>query len=103
MNDYSSIRDQQCPNKKCSLYGIRFGNKVVIHSKKDGRFKCSDCGRTWVEHKNDLYFGLRVSREKIELALVLYEAGRSVREIAREVQISPSTVQRWKSIFDSKI
>lgn len=103
MNNSTSIRNQHCHNKNCDFYGLSLGNNVVIHSKKNRRFKCSNCGKTWVGHRNEPYFGLRISREKIELALALYKKGGSVRQIAREACISSSTIQRWKYIFEFKI
>ncbi|MBI5414884.1 helix-turn-helix domain-containing protein [Candidatus Peregrinibacteria bacterium] len=98
MNEYMSIRGQFCPNKKCKFYQISSNRNVVIHSQKEHRFQCSKCQKTWVAHKDQIYFRLRSPKEKIDLALMLFESGKSVREIAREVKVSPSTVQRWKCI-----
>ncbi len=95
MNRHSSIRDQYCRNKNCPYYGLKFDNKVSIHSRKENRFQCAHCKKTWVEHSDDIYFRLRAPRQKFELAKILYEAGKSVREIAHETGVSPGTVQRW--------
>lgn len=99
MNEYSNIRDQACPNPKCSFYGVSVPNKVVIHSRKENRFQCSECKKTWVGHKESCFYRLRSSKDKVELARLLLAGGKSIRKVAKEVGVSPSTVQRWKLLF----
>lgn len=102
MNRYASIRDQYCINEKCPYYGLKFDNRVSVHSKAEGRYRCAHCHKTWAFDRADIYFRLRSGRQKLDLAKALYDAGKSVREIAREVCVSKSTVQRWKAIFDHR-
>ena len=99
MNEYSNIRDQACPNEGCSLYGVKVPNKVVIHSRKENRFQCSKCKKTWVGHKGSFIYRLHSSEDKVELARLLIAGGISVRKVAKETGVSPSTVQRWKSFI----
>ena len=101
MFSFLSIRDQVCPNEFCGLseknMGVQRDPKVLIHSQRERRFKCSRCQKTWVEHHKEKFFRLRVEREKVIRAQKLFDEGKSVREIARAIKVSPSTIQRWKN------
>lgn len=99
MNPSCNIRGQVCPNPKCQFYKKTGQGNVTIHSQKNQRFQCSECQKTWKGNINTPYYGLRSDREKIEQALNLLAAGKSVRKVAKEVSVSPSTVQRWKAKF----
>ncbi|OGJ49377.1 hypothetical protein A2335_00955 [Candidatus Peregrinibacteria bacterium RIFOXYB2_FULL_32_7] len=100
MNNYLKIREQFCPNKFCEFFEKKFKGNVQIHSQKERRFKCSFCKKTWVEHKHELIFGLKSSKEKFESAKKFFDLGLSIRQIARRIKVSPGTVQRWKSKFE---
>ena len=91
-----SIRNQACPNKACASYNKMLAGNVVIHSRASARVKCKNCGRTWVVHYGEFRYGLRASENKIIMALELFNACRSIRQIATAAQLSPSTVLRWK-------
>lgn len=99
MNQYISIRDQICPNKRCAFYGKRLENNVIAHSRQYPRFKCKACGKTWSAYKNDLRYGLKKDFEQFETAIGLLQKGFSVRKTAQGVGVSPGTIQRWKFRF----
>lgn len=46
-----------------------------------------------------LYKGLRAHKAKIDLAYELFVSGESIRNTARQVHVSPSTIQRWNERF----
>ncbi len=99
MNEYTSIRNQTCPNALCGCYGKNFEENVVSHSRAYARFKCTACGKTWAASRRSKCFGLKKDFAKVELALALARRGMSIRSIAREVSVSAGTVQRWKAKF----
>ncbi len=47
------------------------------------------------------YEGFRAQRAKVDLAFQLFISGESIRRTARQVQVSPSTIQRWNERFYS--
>lgn len=100
MNNYQSIRNQRCVNLDCPFYKKELGGNIVIHGKKYPRFKCKICKKTWVTTINSKTYRLKKDLEKIEFVNLLLEKGMSIREIALKVQISPTTVQRWKNKFE---
>jgi len=93
------IRNQHCPNAKCKLYGQLEKNNIQIHSKKNKRFRCSLCYKTWSENFNEIYFCLKSSIELLNRAKTFLDLGLSVRQIARRIDVSPSTIQKWKLKF----
>lgn len=104
MTSYTlSIRDQTCPNKRCSFYRKRLEGNIVVHGRTYPRFRCKGCKKTWNVHRNELRYCLKKDFEKIESALVLLQQGFSVRKTAQEIGVSPGTVQRWKFKFREKI
>jgi transposase-like protein len=96
MTTYTSIRDQFCPNVACSFFGAMLKGNIWVHSRKDARLKCKECSTTWVSHRQEPSYRLRVEQELFSRARALLESGMSVRRTARYVGVSPSTVQRWK-------
>lgn len=95
MNEYIS-NSQKCPNNLCRHYEKTEQENVVIHDKKRNRYRCKSCGKTWVGHCKEVYFGLRTSPLKIQRALEMLKAGLTIRQVAELTKVSPSTIMRWK-------
>lgn len=85
-----SIRDQRCVNPTCSA------GRVVVHSRKHARLRCTACGKTWVAHVRTVQYRLRSPSERVEQALLMLQAGAPIRKVAELCEASPSTVHRWK-------
>ncbi|KKU80237.1 MAG: hypothetical protein UY05_C0011G0019 [Candidatus Peregrinibacteria bacterium GW2011_GWA2_47_7] len=102
MNEHS-IRHQLCPNESCPLFQKQLEGNVVVHSKKQHRFQCKQCKKTWVGHRGETHFGLRHDRQKVERVQLLLKTGLSIRRIATESGLSPNTVQRWKVRFRNSL
>lgn len=67
-----------------------------MHSRHLPRAKCKFCGKTWVTYRNEAHYRIRTNREKITKAFEMLTIRMSIRKIAREINVSPTTVQRWK-------
>lgn len=102
MNEYIPIRDQSCPNRHCPFFSKVMGGNVTVHSRVQRRFRCKECGQTWVEHRSEFRYGLRSCSKKITAAMQCSAKGFSVRAAAVEVGVSPSTIQRWRKRKGSK-
>lgn len=96
MKDSISIRRQYCPNPSCPVYQKQAQGNIVIHSQKHKRLKCSRCKTSWGIRRGTLMYGLHSDPKKVELALERIKQGISLRKIAQILNISPSTVHRWK-------
>lgn len=85
-----TIRNQVCPTPGCMT------GRVVVHSRKTQRFRCTACKKTWVAHVQAFHYRLRVAPERVGFALRKLEEGYSIRFVAKLCKTSPSTVHRWK-------
>lgn len=92
-----NIRDQYCPNETCKYYHKELAGNVVVHSRKQNRFRCSSCRKTWVAHINEVHYGLKTGERKVIVTRYLLETEEmSIRGVAQFLGVSPSTVQRFK-------
>lgn len=99
MNEHMSIRNQKCPNRECVFFHRAMGGNIVVHSRKERRFKCSACGRTWVMYREEARFGIKKDFAKVRSALADLSTGLSIRCVAKIIHVNPSTIQRWKNKF----
>lgn len=93
---YITIRNQKCQNSLCTKYRSYNTGNIIVHSQKEKRLKCTACMKTWVIRKYTYLYRLKTDEEKIENAIQMFDEGQSIREIARNIQASPSTIMRWK-------
>jgi transposase-like protein len=91
-----NVRNQYCPNTTCKRFQKHGAGNVIIHSKKYKRFQCNNCKKTWVSHRFEIQYGLRTEETVINTAIKMMRQGFSIRKTAKEVQVSPSTIQRWR-------
>ena len=101
MNEYASIRNQNCLNPNCEFYKVEGKQNILVHSKSPKRFKCKFCEKTWVAHKNTNSYGLKSKFQIFEKAIELLNHGLSIRFVAKRCNASPSTIQRWKKRYNS--
>lgn len=97
MNQCTS--QQGCPNKLCTNYGKNGDEFIAAHDKKQSRLRCRTCRKTWSAHSKEFYYGLRTEQVKIRRTLDLLREKIPIRKIAGFVNVSSSTIQRWKSRF----
>ena len=63
------------------------------------RFRCLDCGKTWVDRQPRLLVSMRVSLETAKLALRLLVEGNSIRSTERITGLHRDTVCRLVVYF----
>lgn len=102
MSEYASIRNQRCPNPFCRFHGQALAGNVIVHSQTARRMRCKACRKTWVTRRHEVTYGLRTAPETVSLGFALLKVQMSIRQVANEIQVSPSTVQRWKNRFKNQ-
>ena len=95
--------DVACPNEECEQYG-RTGQGNIIgngtYATKSGRVRkyiCRTCGRVFCDRSNTMFYDLRTSEDKVDLALKLILKGMSQRSIAEVLEVCPKSVSTWLS------
>jgi len=87
---------------------IRFDQCPYCESKRIGRvrrskFKCYECRREWGPRRGSILEGLRVPLTRVLIAIKLFELDTSVRESARQLDLSYNTVYDLFNLFRQSI
>lgn len=93
--------NQPCPNKNCCYYGqknkgnIKCKSTYMTKSGKRRTFKCQECGETFSETRDTVFFDLRASEEKVIMALKMILVQVSLSGIAFVLNVTEETILRW--------
>lgn len=86
---------QFCPNLHCHASGRRGGKNIVIHSRKQKRYKCTCCGRTFSETHGTSLYRLKKPGELFVLVITLLVHGCPVQAIVAAFGLDERTVSDW--------
>ncbi len=68
---------------------------IGVHSKKERRFICHTCGRTFSESKGTALYGIKKGRELFVLVVTLLVFGCPVQAIVAALKLDERTVRSW--------
>ena len=86
---------QFCPNVHCHASGRMSGGNIVIHSRKQRRYKCTCCGRTFSETHGTSLYRLKKPAELFVLVVTLLVHGCPVQAIVAAFGLDERTVSDW--------
>lgn len=86
---------QFCPNIRCHASGRTGGRNIVIHSRKQTRYKCTCCGRTFSETHGTSVYRLKKPAELFVLVVTLLAHGCPVQAIVAAFGLDERTVSAW--------
>jgi len=89
-----------CPNKTCSLYGLKGRGNIRVKSwsgvrKRFRELVCKECGKTFSENYGTPFYGIKTDREKIVQALKMVVERGSIRGAARAIGVDKDTIVEW--------
>lgn len=88
-------RDVFCPNEACPARGkTGEGNRIVIHSRKKGRYKCLCCGKTFNGRTGTGYARLRKPHKEIDQVVALLAHGCPPQAIVKAYEWDERTVAK---------
>jgi transposase-like protein len=100
-----NLKDEACPNPKCSLYGKTAKGNIVSNGTiptKQGenrrKFLCKVCGRSFCSRTGTVFYDLRTPEEKVLLALKLLVKGMPLRGVADVLKVKLDTVRHWLKV-----
>jgi hypothetical protein len=67
----------------------------VIHSQKEQRYKCRQCGKTFAQRKGSAFYRLRTPVETVTLVVTLLAHGCPVQAIVAAFGFDERTVASW--------
>ena len=84
-----------CPNVACPARGQTGQGNIGIHSRKDERFVCTQCHKTFTATKGTAFYRLRTSAETVTLVVTLLAHGCPLQAIVIAFGFDERTVASW--------
>src|SRR2546429_849245 len=84
-----------CPNRNCPARGQTGQGNIGIHSRKDQRFICHACQKTFSATKGTVFYRLRTAAETVSLVVTLLAHGCPVQAIVAAFGCDERTVAEW--------
>jgi transposase-like protein len=87
--------DQFCPNPNCSARGQVGAGNIQVHSPKERRYRCRECGQTFSESKGTALYQVKKPRELFVLVTTLLAYGCPVQAVVAAFGLDERTVRAW--------
>jgi transposase-like protein len=84
-----------CPNLACPARGQTGQGNIGIHSRKDQRFICQQCRKTFTATKGTVFYRLRTSAEIVVIVVTLLAHGCPLQAIVAAFGFDERTVAPW--------
>jgi transposase-like protein len=84
-----------CPNLECPARGQASQGNIRIHSRKDMRFLCTACRKTFAATKGTALYCLRTSATTVTLVVTLLAHGCPLQAIVVAFGFDERTVASW--------
>ncbi len=84
-----------CPNPNCPARGQIGKGNIGIHSRKERRYRCRVCGRTFGARHGTAYNRLRTAEETVTRVVTLLAYGCPVQAIVVAFGLDERTVTDW--------
>jgi hypothetical protein len=85
-----------CHNRGCRAYGRPGEGHVVIHSRKERRYQCKRCSRTFSETPDTALYRIHKPRWLVVAVLTLLAYGCPVQAIVAAFDLDERTLARWQ-------
>src|SRR3954449_1206179 len=87
---------QFCHNPHCPARGqLGLGN-IRVHSRKERRYRCTTCGRTFAATRDTPYYRLKKSVDLVTIVVTLLCHGCPVQAIVATFGLDERTVAGWR-------
>src|SRR5262245_2257631 len=87
---------QSCPNFYCAHRGKPGLGNIKAHSRKDRRFRCARCGKTFAATRNTPFYRRHKPRELVTAVLTLRTHGCPLQAIVAAFALDERTVADWQ-------
>src|SRR5215210_1913760 len=89
-------QERFCHNERCWAYGRAGEGNVVIHSRKERRYKCKRCAKTFSETKGTALYRAHKPHELVVAVVTLLAYGCPIQAIVAAFSLDERTVARWQ-------
>jgi transposase-like protein len=87
---------QVCHNPRCWVYGRAGSEAIVIHSRKEQRYRCRRCGTTFSATKDTPFYRLHHPPTLVTIVVTLLAFGCPVQAIVAAFGLDERTVADWQ-------
>src|SRR5712691_8322810 len=84
-----------CPNRHCHARGQTGMGNIGIHSRKEQRFICHECHKTFTSTTGTVFYRLRTSAETVVIVVTLLAHGCPLQAIVAAFGFDERTVAAW--------
>jgi len=84
-----------CPNFDCPARGQIGEGNLGVHSQKDRRYICRECGKTFSARTGTAFYRLRKETDLVTLVVSLLAYGCPVQAVVYALALDERTVKRW--------
>ena len=88
--------ERWCHNRRCRAYGLPGEGHIVIHSKKERRYQCKRCRRTFSETTDTAFYRIHKPKWLVVAVVTLLAHGCPVQAIVAAFELDERTVARWQ-------
>ncbi len=85
-----------CHNERCWAYGRAGEGHIVIHSRKERRYRCKRCEKTFSETKGTALYRIHKPHELVATVVTLLAYGCPVQAVVAAFGLDERTVARWQ-------
>lgn len=85
-----------CHNQRCWAYGRAGEGHIVIHSRKERRYKCKRCAKTFSETKGTALYRAHKPHELVVTVVTLLAYGCPIQAIVAAFALDERTIARWQ-------
>ncbi len=86
-----------CPNMGCPARGKIGKGNIVIHSQKEARYKCNECGKTFAATRGTPFYRLHHSLDLVSCIVTLLAFGCPLQAIVVAFDLDERTVMDWQT------
>ena len=86
-----------CPNLACPARGQVGKGNIGVHSQKDHRYRCHECGKTFAETKGTPFYRLRTAKDWVVIVVTLLAFGCPIQAIVMAFSLDERTVLSWQA------
>ena len=88
--------DQFCHNPDCPARGKAGQGNIRVHSRKERRFRCTTCRRTFAATADTPFYRLKVADDVVALILTLLTHGCPLQAVVVAFGYDERTVGAWR-------
>jgi transposase-like protein len=88
-------QEQFCPNPDCKARGEVGASNINVHSKKERRYFCKTCSKTFSETKGTAFYYLKKQADLVVLVVTLLAHGCPIQAVVAAFGLDERTVAEW--------